>query len=114
MGMASDWRLIIAFTEPPERFRFSLAESGSAWFRRIEGRDQAIGLAKHLAELGIHGVIKKADPPKPRAYSPRLNGLGAIKDGLPYRRGSTRTSGFSAASRNPRNARRHGRGRRGM
>ena len=113
----NDWRLVIAFSQPPQRFAFSPAKSGKTWVRPVDGRDQAIGLSKHLAELGIHGVIKKTDAPKtqprmPRAYSPRFNGSGAVRDALPYR--ATRTSGFTAASRNPKKARRHGRGRRGM
>jgi hypothetical protein len=98
-----DWRMVIAFTEPPKRFGFKPAKSGKAWVRRIQGRDQALSLAAHLRASNIHGVIKKTEPPKPQPYTPRFNGT--------Y---TTRTSGFTAASRNPKNTRRRGRGRRGM
>ena len=101
--------MVIALSEPPRRFGFSPAKSGKAWVRRIQGRDQALGLAKHLQTLNIHGVIKKIEPPQPQTYTPRFNGSY-----VPARLNSTRTSGFSAASTNPKNRRRHGRGRRGM
>ena len=63
--MTQDWRLVIAFAEPPATWHFDRAKSGKCWTRKIQGRQWAVKLGQELAALSIHGTIKKIDPPKP-------------------------------------------------
>ena len=89
-----DWRVVIAYSEPPASFHFTPAKSGKAWFRMIEGEQWARELARQLVALDIHGVIKRCEPPKPssrpsggrklRAKTTR-EGFGGALNALPIR-----------------------------
>jgi len=68
----ADWRMIIAFKNPPERLEFRPAKSGKSWFRRVESKERALLIAQSLTERDIHGVIKRCEPPRP--YEPQRNG----------------------------------------
>lgn len=90
--------LMLAFprtgSEPAMR-AFAQAKSGKSYYRKLLTRDAALACKRELVEAGIRYLCKKVEA----TPGSRSTGAGRV----------SRTSGYSAGSRNPHNSRRHGR-----
>jgi hypothetical protein len=60
-----DERLMLTFKKPPIEYGFQLSKSGKCYWL-VTNLDRARQIGAELAEMGIHGRIKRLDPVAPR------------------------------------------------